>query len=98
MAHRSYMLTGLEEGTDREGLIRVLRELEALDEVCFVEAVVGPYDLLVMAESEAPPEDLAAQLRRVDKIREVVALKVSPVGLRERMWKNLQQLPGNPTV
>ena len=98
MAFRAYMLTGLSEGTEREELITVLKAFEAMDEVSFVEAVVGPYDLLVSVQSAPPGADVAARLRKVEKVEEVVTLKVSPVPVRERMWKNIKELPGKASA
>ena len=93
MASRSYLLAKVQEGTDREGIVRIIRELEGLEEVTFAEHVVGPFDLVLTTETAGTLEDLLSRIKKVERVAAVTPLKVDPVLPRERMWKNLQSIP-----
>jgi len=96
MAFRSYMLASVAGSQDRDRLVAVIRELEAMPEVTFAEPVIGAYDLVAVVESDEPVEDLVRRIQTVDHVEKVVPLKVNPVPVRERMWKNFDKIPTRP--
>jgi hypothetical protein len=96
MAFRSYVLAGLQPGTDRDGIAQTVAALEGMDEVTYAEPVVGPYDLLVAVESDSPIEEIVARMKKVKALCTLVPLKVNPVPSRERMHRNIQGIPHRP--
>jgi hypothetical protein len=96
MALRAYLLAQLEDDLDHDGIVKVVRDLEEIDEVTFAEPVIGLYDLVITAESNAPIEQLVEKLEQVAGIRQLSALKAIPIPARERMWKNLSGIPLSP--
>lgn len=93
MASRAYLLARLEHGLEHDGVARVIGELEQMSEVAYAEAVVGPYDLVVTAETDGPIEQLADSVARVAGVVDVVALGARAVPTRARMWRNLSGIP-----
>ena len=93
MPLRSYLLLRLDSSLDRDGVVRVVRELEEIPQVSFAEPVVGAYDLVVSAEGGESPQQLVGKVAIVEGVRAVELLRVNPIPARERMWRNLSQLP-----
>jgi hypothetical protein len=93
MALRGYLLARLDAGLDREAVAELVRALTAWDEVTFAEPVVGAYDLMVKAETAGPLEAVADRLAATEGVCEVLALKVDPIPARERMWRDLADIP-----
>ncbi|MHB0876536.1 MAG: hypothetical protein ACYC5O_10900 [Anaerolineae bacterium] len=93
MASRSYLLVRLDGSLDRDGVVRLVRQLEELDEVNFSEPVVGAFDLVVTAESSDPVESLVQKVESMPGVCEVVCLRATAIPWRERMWRNLTQIP-----
>jgi ABC-type iron transport system FetAB ATPase subunit len=93
MAARCYLLASLGDAADREALIAVIRELEAMPEVLFAEPVVGAFDLVATLETREAVEDVVRRIQTIAGIESVTPLKVNPIPVRERMWKNLDKIP-----
>jgi hypothetical protein len=93
VALRAYLLLSLEPGCQREEIVRIADKIEAFPDVLFVEAVTGAYDLLVTAESVNPVEQLVNEVRELAGVRDVLPLKARPILRRERMWRNLSDIP-----
>jgi len=93
MAFRSYMLASVAGGQDRDRLVSVIGELEAMPEVTFAEPVVGAFDLVAVVETAEPIEELVRRMQTIDHLEKVVPLKVNPLPIRERMWKNFDKIP-----
>ncbi len=93
MAFRSFMLARLRANVDREGIVSVVRELEAMPEVTFAEPVVGAYDLVATVETDDPIEEVVKRIKTIDHVEDVTPLKVNPIPARERMWKNFDKIP-----
>lgn len=96
MAFRAYVLAGFDRELDRNGVARVIDELRALDSVTFVDPVVGPYELVIGVETEAPLENVVQELKQVKELCRVTSLKVEPISGRSRMRKNLENIPLSP--
>ena len=93
MALRSYLLLRLDASLDRDGIVRTVRELEQMPQVSFAEPVVGAFDVVVTAEGKESPEELATQIGGIDGVCAVEVLHANAIPARERMWRNLNQLP-----
>lgn len=96
MALRAYVLARLEDGLDHDAVVKVVQELEKREEVICAEPVIGPYDLVITVESVMPIEQLVDNLAQVTGIYQLSALKVNPIPVRERMWRNLSGIPLSP--
>ena len=70
MAYRVYILIRLKSRQERAALQAVREAALAIREVEFVDAVVGPYDLVAVVESTSPDTTAAAigQLPQVDTV------------------------------
>ncbi|MBN2496874.1 MAG: hypothetical protein JXR96_19950 [Deltaproteobacteria bacterium] len=93
MAHRAYVLANLDQGTERDGVVQVIRMMEQIDEVSFAEPVLGAFDLVVLVESDSSVEQVVDKLSAIDKVRELTSLKVDFLPARERMWRNMSGIP-----
>ena len=93
MAFRSYMLTNLKTGLEREGVVAVVRELEGMPEVIFAEPTVGAFDLVATVETNEALDELARRIQTIDHVEKVTPLKVEALPMRERMWKNFDKIP-----
>ncbi len=96
MAFRSYMLTRLQDGLEREQVLSAIRAIEAMDMVVFCEPVVGAFDVVTTVETGRPMEEIVRLMEGLEQVREVVALKVNPLPARDRMWKNFKSIPITP--
>lgn len=93
MAFRSYMLTKLHGGLEREKVVSAVRSIEALPEVVFCEPVIGAYDLIATVETDLPIEETVRRIQGLEQVEDIVALKVNPLPARDRMWKNFKSIP-----
>jgi hypothetical protein len=93
MASRSYLLVRLDGSLDRDGVVRLVRQLEELEEVAFSEPVVGAYDLVITAESDGGVDGLIDTVGGLPGVCEVVCLRATAIPWRERMWRNLSSIP-----
>jgi hypothetical protein len=98
MGFRSYVLAGLAAGVEGETLASLVCELESMNEVCFVEPVVGAFDLVILVESDSVIEETIRAVLAKDGIAAVSALKVNPIPARIRMKKNMGRLPVKSTA
>ena len=93
MALRGYLLARLDAGLDREAVAELVHCLLEWEAVTFAEPLVGAYDLLVKVEAAGPLESTADRLSAMAGVCEVMALKVDPIPARERMWRDLADIP-----
>ena len=96
MAFRSYMLVGQSAGVEREEIVSLVQELEAMEEVIFAESVVGAFDLVAVVETDDPVEEVVKRIKTIPHVEDVIPLKVNPIPARERMWKNFDKIPSKP--
>ncbi len=93
MASRSYMLTKLQAGVDREQVVSAVQSIEAIAEVVFCEPVVGAFDVVATVETERPVEEITRIIQGLEQVENVVALKVNHLPARDRMWNNFKAIP-----
>ncbi len=96
MAYRSYMLIALQTELVREDKVAVVRALEAMPEVLFAEPVVGAFDVVATLETEGAVEDAVRRIQALERVAAVQPLKVDPIPVRERMWRNFDRIPVRP--
>jgi hypothetical protein len=93
MGTRAHILIKLVEGIDQEGVVQLVRDIEEVDEVMYVEPDAGVFDLVVNAEAKSSIEEVVEKIKPLVGIAAVEALKVNPIFPRERMRKNIAKLP-----
>jgi hypothetical protein len=98
MGTRAHILVKVVEGVDQEGVVQLVRDLEELDEVMFVEPVAGVFDLIVNVETKSSIEEVVEKIKPLPGIAAVEVLKVNPIFPRERMRKNIAKLPHKALV
>jgi hypothetical protein len=93
MGTRAHILVKLVEGVDQEGVVQLVRDIEELAEVMFVEPVAGVFDLVINVEAKSSIEEVVEKIKPLAGIEAVEALKINPIFPRERMRKNIAKLP-----
>ncbi|MDO7788584.1 hypothetical protein [Desulforamulus aquiferis] len=82
MGTRAYFLVNVVDEVNQQEFVNILRELEDMVEVDFVDPVVGEWDMVIMIEAPITVEAVARKLEGLAWIKELKTLKI--VSLFER--------------
>ena len=82
MGLRAYFLIDLKEDCGDEKEDGVLKELDAMDEIDFADAVIGEADIVAMVEATTSVDEVAKRVRRIEAVADVRVFRV--VGAEKR--------------
>lgn len=82
MGTRAYLAVNVVDEVDQQKFIKILRELEEMIEVDFVDPVVGDWDIMVMIEAPITVEAVAKKIKALPWVKDLQTLKI--VSLFER--------------
>jgi hypothetical protein len=90
MGLKAYFLVTLEDHTEQHKSIDLLRQLDEMPEVDFVDPVVGRHDLVILADAPVTVEATANKIMAKEGIKDLEVLRV--IGVPEhyypsRRWK-----------
>ena len=87
MGLRAYLLVDVVDEMEQQEFIEVLRELEEMPEVDFVEPVIGLHDIVVMVDAPVTVEAIANKVSSKNGVKAVEILKVISLFERHRASK-----------
>jgi len=76
MGLRAYLLVDVVDEMEQQEFIKVLRELEEMPEVDFVEPVIGLHDIVVMVDAPVTVEAIANKVSSKNGVKAVEIIKV----------------------
>ncbi|MEW6066479.1 hypothetical protein P378_02125 [Desulforamulus profundi] len=87
MATRAYLLVNVFDDVNQQEFLKILRQLEEMPEVDFVDPVVGDWDIVIMIEAPITVEIVAKKLKEQTWIKELKVLKIVSLFERHRASK-----------
>jgi len=87
MGLRAYLLVDVVDEMEQQEFIEVLRELEEMPEVDFVEPVIGLHDMVVMVDAPVTVEAIANKVSSKNGVKAVEIIKVISLFERHRASK-----------
>lgn len=87
MGLRAYLLVDVVDEMEQQEFIKVLRELEEMPEVDFVEPVIGLHDIVVMVDAPVTVEAIANKVNSKNGVKAVEIIKVISLFERHRASK-----------
>jgi len=87
MGLRAYLLVDVVDEMEQQEFIKVLRELEEMPEVDFVEPVIGLHDIVVMVDAPVTVEAIANKVSSKNGVKAVEIIKVISLFERHRASK-----------
>ncbi|SHE66248.1 hypothetical protein SAMN02745133_00868 [Desulforamulus putei DSM 12395] len=82
MGLRAYLMVTVHDDVDQQGFVQILRELEEMIEVDFVDPVVGRCDIVIMIEAPVTVQEVANKIEKLPWVKKLETLKI--VSLFER--------------
>ena len=76
MAFRAYLLIDLKEDVEQKKSNEILRKIEALDEVDFVDPVDGSHDVIAMIEVPVTVKTVVETIQRIDGVAKVQSCRI----------------------
>ncbi len=95
MGLRAYLLVDVVDNMEQRDFVKVLRELEEIPGVDFVDPVVGSRDLVIMVDAPVTVEALASKIRAKEWIKDMETMRIVSMFERHRASKKelLKALP-----
>jgi uncharacterized protein YjgD (DUF1641 family) len=87
MGMRAYLMVNVAEEVNEQGFAEILRELEGMTEVDFVDPVVGNWDIVIMIEAPITVEAVAKKIEEQPWVKELKTLKIVSYFERHRASK-----------
>lgn len=90
MGLRAYLLVNVVDEMEQQEFISVLRQLEGMPGVDFVDPVIGSHDMVVMVDAPVTVEALASKIREKSWVKDMEILRI--VGMFERHRASKKEL------
>jgi transcriptional regulator of NAD metabolism len=87
MGTRAYFMVNVADDVNEQEFVKILRELEDMTEVDFVDPVVGNWDMVIMIEAPATVEVVARKIEEQPWVKELSTLKIVSHFERHRAGK-----------
>ena len=96
MGTRAYLLINVVDEVNQQEYVRIMRELEELSEIDFVDPVVGNWDMVIMIEAPITVEAVAKKIADLKWVKELQILRIVSLFERHRGSKKelLEALKG----
>ncbi|WP_031514794.1 hypothetical protein [Desulfofalx alkaliphila] len=82
MGTRAYLMVTVKDEVNQAQFVNILRELEEMREIDFVDPVVGSWDIVIMIEAPVTVDAVAAKIKSQPWVDKLETLKI--VSLFER--------------
>ncbi len=82
MGIRAYLLISLKKGVQQKESDEIIQKINALDEVDFLDAVTGPYDLIAMVEVPVTVETISKAIQGIDGVDNIQSCQI--LGVHKR--------------
>ena len=87
MGLRAYLLVDVVDDIEQQEFIKVLRELEEMPGVDFVDPVIGSRDMVIMVDAPVTVEALASKIREKNWVKDMEILRIVSMFERHRASK-----------
>ena len=87
MGLRAYLLIDIVDDIWRQDSIRILKEMDKMPEVDFIDFVRGSHDMLVMVDAPVSVEAIADRIRDKDWVKDMEILRAVTIYEHERAPK-----------
>jgi DNA-binding Lrp family transcriptional regulator len=84
MSVRAYLLVDVADEMEQQDFVKVLRELEEMPGVDFVDPVVGSHDMVIMVDAPVTVEAMADKIRAKEWIKNMEILRIVSMFERHR--------------
>lgn len=89
MGVRAYLMINVQDNVTQEEFVQIIRDLEDVVEVDFVDPVVGSCDIVVMIEATNTVQAVAQKISGQPWVKNIDVLKILSVFERHRASKKL---------
>lgn len=90
MGLRAYLLVNVVDDMEQQEFIKVLRQLEGMPGIDFVDPVIGSHDMIMMVDAPVTVEALASKIREKSWVKDMQILRI--VGMFERHRASKKEL------
>jgi hypothetical protein len=90
MGLRAYLMVNVADDMEQQEFISVLRQLEGMPGVDFVDPVIGSHDMVMMVDAPVTVEALASKIREKSWVKDMEILRI--VGMFERHRASKKEL------
>ncbi len=87
MGLRAYLLVDVADEMEQQEFIKVLRQLEEMPGVDFVDPVIGSCDMVIMVDAPVTVEALASKIRDKSWVKNMEILRIVSMFERHRASK-----------
>jgi DNA-binding Lrp family transcriptional regulator len=87
MGLRAYLLVNVVDDMEQQEFIKVLRQLEGMPGVDFVDPVIGSHDMIMMVDAPVTVEALASKIREKSWVKDMEILRIVSMFERHRASK-----------
>ena len=87
MGLRAYLLVDVADEMEQQEFIKVLRQLEEMPGVDFVDPVIGSRDLIIMVDAPVTVEAIASKIRDKSWVKDMEILRIVSLFERHRASK-----------
>ena len=87
MGTRAYLLVNMSDEVNQQQFVNILRELEDMIEVDFVDPVIGIWDLVIMIEAPVTVASVAKKIQDQAWVKELQTLQIVSLFERHRASK-----------
>ncbi len=87
MGLRAYLLVDVADDMEQQEFIKVLRQLEEMPGVDFVDPVIGSRDMVIMVDAPVTVEAIASKIRDKSWVKDMEILRIVSMFERHRASK-----------
>jgi len=87
MGLRAYLLVDVDDDMEQQEFIKVLRQLEEMPGVDFVDPVIGSRDMIIMVDAPVTVEAIASNIRDKTWVKDMEILRIVSMFERHRASK-----------
>ena len=87
MGLRAYLLVDVADEIEQQEFVKVLRQLEEMPGVDFVDPVIGSRDMVIMVDAPVTVEALANKIREMSWVKNMEILRIVSMFERHRVSK-----------
>ena len=87
MGLRAYLLVDVVDDMEQQEFIKVLRQLEEMPGVDFVDPVIGSRDMVIMVDAPVTVEAIASKIREKSWVKDMEIMRIVSMFERHRASK-----------
>ena len=87
MGLRAYLMVDVVDEMEQQEFVKVLRQLEEMPGVDFVDPVIGSHDMIIMVDAPVTVEAIASKIREKSWVKNMDIMRIVSVFERHRASK-----------